>query len=189
MTKAQRNSVAEYVERWIRGESIATLARESGMKRSKLRRELMKAVGGKDRYRELRSQGAGGSSKPIPRRRESEGPLIDDSNVPVIPHARGWKSRIVYVNRYSTSVFIDPNGVEYVRARPNEKADLIVDLDLSSKIYKGLGKVRLRKLESSSLYRKMKKTQKERERGEAALERQREQRRQRRAARRKGGVN
>src|SRR5690606_20712117 len=140
MVKPQGNPVAEYVERWIRGESIAALSCEMGVKRPKLRRAIMKAVGGKDRYRELRSQRAGGSSKLIPRRRESEGPLIDDSDVPVIPHARGWKSRIVYVNRYSTSVFIDPNGVEYVRARPNEKADLIVDLDQDS-VYKGLGKV------------------------------------------------
>ena len=59
MIKVQRNSVAEYVERWIRGESIAALARELGVKRSKLRRELMKAVGGKDRYRELRSRERG----------------------------------------------------------------------------------------------------------------------------------
>lgn len=188
MAKTQRNSVAEYVERWIRGESLAVLARESGMKRSKFRRELTKAVGGKERYRELRSQGAGGSSKLAPRRRGSGGPLIDDSGVPVIPNARGWKSRIVYVNRYSTSVFIDPDGVEYVNARDNEKADLIVDFDLEGKGYK-LGKARLRRLDQSSVGRKLKKERKSMERGQAALERQREQRRQKRAARRKGGTN
>src|SRR5690606_19651340 len=128
MIEAQGSSVAEYVERWIKGTPLAALAKELGMKRSKLRRELTKAVGGKDRYRELREKGAGGSSTPptVGKRALEESP-VDDSGVPVIPHTRGWKSRIVYVNRYSTSVFIDPNGVEYVNARDNEKADLIVD--------------------------------------------------------------
>ena len=179
--------MTEALERWKRGTPLAVLAKELGMRKSALRRQFVKAVGGKEQYRELRKGGAGGSSTPPPPR-ALEAPPIDDSGVPAIPNARGWKSRIAYVNRYSISVFIDPNGVEYVQARPNEKADLIVDFDQDEKWGTcKLGKVRLRRLDRSSVSRRLKKERKSLERGRVALERALERRRQKRAVRRKRG--
>lgn len=151
------------VEDWKRGSSIAELARTTGLSRSNLRRTITKAVGGKHAFAQLRQAGAGGSTKRDQKaRRLTGGPdnvSIDPPDIPVIHSAKlsdGWKSRMITIARQSRSVHIDPDGVEYIVARANERADLIYRFDKNHK-HAGLPDVRLRRYDTSRLAKRKKK--------------------------------
>jgi hypothetical protein len=175
------------LERWKKGEQLHALSAASGIKRSKLRRVLIAAAGGKDAFRALRAQGAGGRAEPFGGKRRTAGaPSIDDSQVKHVKSSkrwtcrREWEPRIVTIKgkdkdgrrvegkhawrELKAMIFISPKGNEYVQALGTEKADLIVTPA-------GLPPVRLRKYATSAVARRAKEVEKERERGEAALKR------------------
>lgn len=208
--KAPDTPLGRAVERWKSGESFGDLAKELGMARSAFRRELTAAVGGKTKFRELREAGAGGSKAAFGgkrgggrrRKQGEEGTVsfIDDRGVPVIGRTKtedGWKSRVLYVNVggaplkdadsylpfVSESVFTSPEGEEYVIARPNEKADLIV-----KGTTKGLGDIRLRLLSTSSIGKKAKAQEKLAERGQEKHEKVKAAKREKRQKRMKRKV-
>lgn len=185
---------ADIIERWKNGEALNVLAEVAGLKRSRFRRELTKAVGGKEKYQELRASGAGGTAKAVGRRsRNGNGAsapaAIDDSNVKRITKTRfadGWKSRVIYVDKVSTSVFTSPKGNEYVVAKGNEKADLI--FQPKGDRSKGLDPVRLKKLASSSIGRKAAREQKLIEQGAKSEEARKQEKRAKRQMKKKGVV-
>lgn len=196
---------AELFERWKNGTTIHELVSETKMSRSSMRKLLTKAAGGKDKFKELRAQGAGGKVEPFGgkrasggrrRKKASDGTTIspDDEGLPVIHSARkseGWSNRsvlrgkVVNVDKVGPVqwretvhlVHVAPDGTEYVRAQPNEKADLLYVMDT-------LGvTVRLRKYEDSRAAKALKKHEKEVARGEKLLEATRKRKRVARKAR------
>lgn len=191
------------VARWKAGDSLATLSTDlqvDGWTRSKLRRHITQKVGGKEAFRKLRDEGAGGSTalfggKKGRPTRTAEVRLDEDKNVERISHARkidGWGMETIYVDVGGPAlkdadvylplvpqcIHISPEGVEYVVAKTIEKADLIVEVE-------GLPPVRLKKLAESSVGRKVNQAAALRARGEKAQERKRAKKR---ARRRKGGI-
>jgi hypothetical protein len=166
---------------WEKKTPINELAKRAGLKRGKFRRELMRALGGQNEYQKKRKEGAGGEV----RTKGSSLPSgIDDSDVKRISKTRyvdGWRSEILYVNvggkalqdskagympLVSESVFISPNGTKYIRAKGNEKADLI--FRAKGDRMDGLDDVRLKKYEGSSKAKKVEEHEKLIERGAEA---------------------
>lgn len=97
---------------------------------------------------------------------------VSDEGVKTITDTRtadGWTSRMMFVNKVPVPVFKSPEGVEYVQAHGNEKADLIVDHRLSR--HKGLGVTRCRLLATSSHAKKANEQASLEAQGEAAMER------------------
>jgi hypothetical protein len=78
----------QIAERWKAGDSIGKLAADYKMKRSQIRRAITLGVGGKDKFRELRNAGAGGTHVPFGGKRSGgrtrEAIALDDSKVPVL---------------------------------------------------------------------------------------------------------
>lgn len=78
----------QIAERWKAGESIGKLAADYKMKRSQIRRAITLGVGGKEKFRELRNAGAGGTHVPFGGKRSGgrtrEVIALDDSKVPVL---------------------------------------------------------------------------------------------------------
>lgn len=144
---------------------------------SALRKALTQVLGGKEAYRQMMDAVIGP-------RREAGGPIIpkpSDDDVPVIGSTKykdGWHTRTMRVHAEDIPVFVSPDGDEYVHAKGNERADLIVD----HSHVPGLDKYRLRKLETSSVGRAAKKEEKLVERGTKA----RKEKRQAKKVRRKG---
>lgn len=157
------------------GTPIAELSRQTGLKRGKLRRMLKKSLGGSLPTREIKR----------------EGPVVSDKEVEVLPHAKGWKSRVIYVHvggpqlkgtdiyapYVSESVFTSPDGEEYVIAKNSERADLLIQTSV--------GIARLRHYQSSSIGRRHSETSEMKERGDAALKRERKVKKERRLQRKK----
>lgn len=86
---------------------------------------------------------------------------IDDSKAPVITGAKyseGWTSRMERIGSESVDVITSPDGVDYVLAKSNERADLIIDHTAADP---AIGRVRWRALEDSGRGRKMRKEKKE----------------------------
>lgn len=173
------------VEEWKGGERISDLAEKYGIKRSRLRRLIQKAVGGKDAFRSLREKGAGGTTEPFGGKRGGGYVAPDDSKVKVIHEAKtskGWRSEVMYVpagpSLKSVSKFINPKGVEYVEASGAEPADLI----FQSKI-PGVPPVRLRKLEGSRVAKRKSKREKQVKEGMEALVRKRRKKAEKRKER------
>lgn len=154
---------------WRSGVSIAELVVTYKLTRSQCRRRLTDAAGGKDKFRELRSQGAGGTASPSGRResggrRESDPgiirpPVVDDSKAKRVKSMKGWKSFNIYkkvlveIKGLGTvpwreqllTIYQSPKtGRRYVKARDNEPADLI-----HTGIGLGLPNARLKRLEKS----------------------------------------
>lgn len=89
--KKSKASSAPYgaeFERWKNGTQLSTLATELKVKRSKLRRAFQQHAGGKDAFKKLRTEGAGGTTLPFGGKRSAGRTkidiAIDDSKVPVL---------------------------------------------------------------------------------------------------------
>ncbi len=87
--------------------------------------------------------------------------VMNDKNVKVIHNtkvANGWKLSTMVVRSHRVDVLTSPEGVSYVVARTNERADLIVDYSKSKT--PGLERSRWRALETSGKARAAKKEEK-----------------------------
>lgn len=133
------------------------------MKYSEARALLLKAAEEGGITGTVRVKGAGLAKARAARAAAVEAgePLVNDAGVPTIDSAlvsAGWKSRIFYIDHLhkdgalSTSIFTSPQGVEYVHARPNEKADLIF------KARRGMPAVRLREYSTSGTAKRAEKS-------------------------------
>lgn len=187
--KADDPRIATAFASWQAGAQISTLATETGVKRSKLRRLFIALAGGKPKFQALRETGAGGSVEPFGGKRAvrqagvSVVASIDDSKVPRImraPTSEGWTWRRLRPHS-DDLVFVSPEGVEFVRALPSQEAHLVYDGTRQH----GLASIRLRKLDGSKIAKRERKEQKTLERGEAAIERTRTRKRKAKLARRK----
>jgi len=99
--------------------------------------------------------------------------MMDDAGVPVIGSMfirDGWLSVSVHVRGRSEDVFVSPDGLRYVRAGENERADLVYHR--KSKRFAEPLHARLRLEEGSALAKRQRKD----ERLVARGEKQREQR-------------
>lgn len=177
------------------GVKIADLCHRTGLKRGKLRRTIASALGGKDAYTEVRAKAvksapSGGSTR------------VSDKGVPRVPSARlqdGWKMEQILVDyggprlkdsdiydpRIAETLLTSPEGVQYVMAKSTERADLIVD-KAAEKV--GLRPVRLRRFDTSSVFRLVRKHEKLVEHGEKAEEARLKTKRAKRI-RRKGAMS
>lgn len=193
-------SFLDYFNRWVAGEQLAKLAEEAGMKRSKFRRNVIQQAGGKDGFKQLRSEGAGGRHEPGAnlKRRASGAPLVSDKGVKVVSSSkrwsleRDWRPVVVRVKdsngdektmrwrECKAVIYVSPSGNRYVRAAGNERADLIMKIKISDV---STSMVRLRKLETSRVAKQAKEEQKLVERGMKALKKKRAEKRAKRKAR------
>lgn len=119
-------------KRWLAGERISELAAEAGVRRSVVRRRIQKAVGGKERFRELRAQGAGGTTEPFGGKRPEPRAVSDEKVKRIKAGAIKWKAgtrRLISGKKYEdVNTIIHPKtGEEYVSAGASERADLIVE--------------------------------------------------------------
>lgn len=75
-----------------------------------------------------------------------------DSNVPILPNARGWKLRTFWsTGDQRIQVFTTVEGEHFVYAEPSEPADTLVDYRAQN-----IGLIRLRKFDTNSaLYRRL----------------------------------
>jgi len=146
---ASTSPLAQAFASWQAGVPLNEVAKTIGLKRSKLRRAFTQLAGGRDAFKQLRSAGAGGERK-MPagfgKGRPAGVPVaqMDDSKVPVITealHAEGWRNH----SRGSLYIMVDPQGVEYIAANGNERADLIYKRT-GSHVPESLRIVRLRKV-------------------------------------------
>lgn len=143
--------------------SLADLAGQVGIKRSKLRRIFTELAGGKAKFRELRKAGAGGERK-IGVAGVSV-PKPDDSQLLVIREARtadGWKLK---PRAHGSHIMVAPDGTEYVMAGPTERADLLYERQARSGFTPVEPVIRLRRLDGSPIVRKERKQDKLVERG------------------------
>jgi len=118
----------ELFDSFKRGTRVSTLAKNTGMKRSKLRRAFTQLAGGKEGYREIMSGFAPvvppGSTGP-----RGPKPKPDDSAVRWIRSDRERKRWEVWNSEAHGSVFIEPDTEEFYRAADEyEVADLIIPL-------------------------------------------------------------
>lgn len=181
------------VDAWENGARICDLEAKHGIKRSRIRRMIQKAVGGKDAFRAMRKTSAGGQTELFGGKRATGFTPPDDSKVKRVTRApirKGWRSEVIYVPAGPSvrpdSVFISPKGRRYVRASANEKADLIYDNGA-----KGIPPLRLKLQEGSAIERKRKRRSTQVKQGEEALKARRARKREKRKTRvkRKGGLN
>ena len=106
--------------------------------------------------------------------------------MPVITSSKlseGWKLRSIIVGSRTTDVVVSPYGIEYIRAKDNERADVIVDHTKGK--YKELGQSRWRKLEGSGTARQAKKENADVANGTIAHKAKRTAKREKRLARKK----
>lgn len=185
-------------EAWLGGTPIKDLVAEFGKTRSQIRRHLTEAVGGREKFRALRAQGAGGQTELFGGKRAASGSsLPDDAKVKRIygtplkkeGRPRGWKvewhAPFTRTERGDLrdaldkrDVYISPTGERYVEAGSTERADLIVD---HNKKVPGLGITRLRLESTSGAAKRARRKDKElRAREHAAIERRAKKRARRR---------
>lgn len=145
-------------ERYSAGASLREIADEHETTRSKMLSAICKALG---MTRADWNAVRGGSRNSSSATRAAPVANIDDSDVPRITSTRyadGWRmrkhgGRVIDTDMGSyregaVDVYISPQGVEYVRARANERADLIREWTARER---GLGDaLRLRLLDTSN---------------------------------------
>jgi predicted PP-loop superfamily ATPase len=186
MTKAM--TVAQALVEYQRGAKIGDLTGPTGFKRSKLRRLLVAAAGGKAAI-----------TRPTRAAGERARPTVSDEGVKIFRQgalaSKGWTTRREWVGRVvrikakgdddgrvmhwrecKALIFVSPKGREYVRALDTEPADLIMS-------YKHYGKVRLRRYAHSRVAREVAHEAVQAERGQAAVERVRGRKRAARKSR------
>jgi len=195
-TAPPASPLATFLARWQAGEQLSVLATESGMKRSAFRRQLTKLLGGKSAFKAARAQGAGGTHRATPPRRDSGTRQIEDSDTPMVLdtsiHA-GWSWRRVWEpagihvkevgaiqwRRLRHLIHIAPDGTEYVEAKASEKADLLA----IPTVRDGSGVTRLRVFATSAAARDLKQHEALIARGQARHDAVRAEKRAKRAAR------
>jgi len=156
---------AKIVEDWKNGVTIAQIRSRTGKKRSQIRKILEDGVGGKQKFKEFRTQGAGGSRSSGRRGRgrsieqEQLPPdhfIVPDFGVPRITSAKlsdGWKYHLIKTGYDSDGhpewkgVHTSPEGIQYVFASPNEHADLVYDCGKDRWI---MEPIRMKKLDYAS---------------------------------------
>lgn len=109
---------------WKGGNHIAVLAKELGVRRGALRRQLRKRAGGKEAFKALRATGAGGIRASLGERPKS----VDlDKKALLIPVGgrKDWTHRYVNVPEGKMPVFVAKGGLEYRSARKTEAADAL----------------------------------------------------------------
>jgi hypothetical protein len=152
------------LDEWKSGkQGMAALANKYGVKRGALKRAIVKAVGGKAKFKAMRDQGAGGTAEPFGGKRGVRVPVeVSDAKVPTVTRkqTKGWTSRSAMIGGVPTTVIIDANKVEYVPAMTNERADLIYRAEkcrpaCDNPSCKG-ATLRLRRLETSGVVKKAK---------------------------------
>lgn len=180
--------------RWRNGEKLATLAAESGIKRSKFRRLCIAKSGGKAQFATQRAAGAGGRAERGANLRGVSRPRVDDSKLKYLKHG-GWTVRRVWVPKTvriktdqgqatvgwrecTAMIFVSPKGNEYVRAQAGEPADALIRGQHS------LPDTRLRRYTDSRLAKKVETATAEAERHAAAVKRVQRSDAERRTARR-----
>lgn len=191
--------VPDVAAQWKAGTTIGALAAEFRKTyanltlkqcRAQVRKAITAAVGGKEQFRTLRAQGAGGTraafgGQRARRSRSGDGTptraaRLDDASVPTITSCKksdGWTSRHHPAN-YDVYIHTSPDGIDYVRASAQERADLLVQ-----PVDRSLGTIRLKRFEESAAARAARKQQQLEARGEAALERKAETKAEARARR------
>lgn len=194
----------EIAERWKAGASIRDLVAEFKITRSQCRKIITAAVGGKDAFRQLREQGAGGSVRAFGEKNgRSPIPRADDTNVKRLT-SRGWTSRrlrearrvrlkeipSINVGAYdgpvmvpTATIFISPKGREYVACSANEKADVIVVVPKDRRIPGVPHEMRMKRFADSRVAKRISQEEKDIEHGKAALKRIRQRKREARRAR------
>lgn len=157
--------VTQLTERWQAGERLPALGKVASEQLKRhiapvtVRGWIIKQVGGAEAFLEasIRRDEQHPRRKPkAPREprapREPSAPAVmDDSDVPRVkgaPVKEGWRVTSVRVRGRAEDVLVAPDGTRYMHARSNERADLVVDLSR-----KGLGEVRLRLEQTSSMTR------------------------------------
>lgn len=191
---------AQAFDDWKTGAQISTLVTQTGLKRSRLRRELIVRAGGTAGFKALRAKGAGGSAEAFGGKRASGGSVpraavvaANDKNVPIIagmPRSKGWTTRRLWRPKIVTvkvndeqktmeareqigEVHIAPDGVEYVECRTaNENADIRVESRVTPGTY-----LRFRKFESSPVAKKVASHEKIVAQGETLLKHRRAKKR------------
>jgi hypothetical protein len=164
------NPYTEAFRRWSEEKAqISVLASEMSIKRSKLRRVLIAMAGGKDGFRKLRNEGAGGSAEPFGGKRAvgrtRETIAADDSKVLRLGRGErtGWTHEWTTTPTGKAPVPIDPEGRRYVKCGPTERADVIFVIGDS------IPDARYRLQAGSSQAKKQRKEEAQIERGEAIL--------------------
>jgi hypothetical protein len=165
-------------ERWNKGTQLSVLASELGVRRSKLRRGFQMLAGGKDKFRELRANGAGGTAEPFGGKRATGGRtkvVIANDDAKAIQLTReeakteGWKTNgWLRTALGSFPILEGPDGTQYVVAKATEKADLIYTIGIP-----GITSVRMKELTQASIAKQAKADRKEVERGTASIKRAR----------------
>lgn len=171
----------QLLQRWQAGERLPALARVASevLKRHlapiTVRGWIIQLLGGPTGYtaaaaqREQEHPRAKPKPPRVPRVPGEVRTVIDDSNVPVITKGRikaGWRSEKLLVRGVQEDVLIAPDGTRYLRAKDSERADLIYESPTP-----GIPKYRLRKEETSSKTRAVRREKRLVRRGEAARER------------------
>lgn len=134
-----------------------------------LRAALRELLGGKAPYEAMMAQAKEARRPPerekVPRSRRTRSAtgavVMDDAEVPIVfstKTADGWGSSTLRVRDRTEDVITSPEGVSYVRARANERADLITDFSKGKAA--GLAPARWRLLEDSGKVRTVKKEKK-----------------------------
>lgn len=188
-------------EAWKNGASIRDLVVEHKMTRSQMRKLLTTAAGGKDAFKALRAQGAGGSVQPFGGKRASgSAPVapVDqkalDKKAKRLKSSKRWqldirfepmkvinagegKVKVLGGNEYLHG-YRGPSGQLYVEAKANERADVILRFKTL-----GLPPLRLRKLDEKLLKKWDRERVEEERRGQLALERVSERKAKARAER------
>jgi hypothetical protein len=168
----------ELLKRWQAGERLPALARVASevVKRAlapdTVRGWLIHLLGGQASYdaaaaqREQEHPRAKPQPPRVPRIPGEARPVIDDSNVQVITAGKikdGWRGEKLLVRGVQEDVLIAPDGTRYLRAKDSERADLIYESPTP-----GLPKYRLRKEETSSKTKVVRREQRLIRRGEKA---------------------
>lgn len=128
------------IAEWQSGKQLAAAAVTAGLKRSKFRRMIIKALGSKAAFEAARASGAGGggrAAKGTPR------PRVSDAGLKYLKRGSGWSVRRVWIPKVvkiktdegvgkvlwrecAAMVFVSPKGNEYIRANAGEAADALV---------------------------------------------------------------
>ena len=170
---------------------LSVLAAELNVRRSKLRRSFAAIAGGKDKFRELRAAGAGGTAEPFGGKRATGGRtkvVIANDDAKAIQLDRdgakeaGWKTNgWLRTALGSFPILEGPDGTQYIVAKSTERADLVYHLGIV-----GVPPVRMKELTKASLAKQTKAAEREVEKGEAALKRTRARKRSAKVARKAG---
>jgi len=135
----------KFLPRFREGATLPTGAKEAECAPASLRGAIIKMIGmaeyqsimsgrKQDRYeakakrmeerRQLRR------TSPRPKTTAPAIPTVSDEGVPMIPstkYADGWRTRSISVHGEDIPVFDSPDGLRYIHAKGNERADLLVD--------------------------------------------------------------